>query len=55
VAQKNFGRTASGSTLQFQAQAKGFYAFVVRSANTPAAVKDTPYTLRVSYSAPQTL
>jgi alpha-amylase len=55
VAQKGFDHTASGDTVPFRAQAKGFYAFLVRSANTPGAVKDTPYTLRVSYSAPQTL
>jgi alpha-amylase len=55
AAQRSFDRAARGASLQFQAKTQGLHTFLVQSQNTPAAVKETPYTLRVSYTAPQNL
>jgi alpha-amylase len=53
AAQRTFDRTMSGSSLKLQAKSKGSYTFLLQSSNTPAAQTETPYTLRVSYMAPQ--
>jgi hypothetical protein len=40
--------------LSFKARQKGFHAFVIQSANTPAQNKAPGYRLRANYTAPQT-
>jgi alpha-amylase len=45
--------TPQGTSLSFKATQKGFHAFVIQSANTPAENKAPGYRLRASYSAPQ--
>ncbi len=55
VSQRSFDRTQQGGSLQLQAKNLGFYTFLLQSSNTPAAQKETPYTLRVSYLAPRSI
>ncbi len=55
AAQRNFDRTMSGASLKIQTKTKDFLAFTVQSANTPAGQQEIPYTLRISYMAPQAL
>jgi len=47
--------TPQGTALRFQARQKGFHAFVIQSANTPAQNKAPGYRLRANYRAPQTI
>jgi alpha-amylase len=53
AAQRTFDRTMIGASLKVQAKNRGFHTFILQSSNTPASQKETPYTLRISYSAPQ--
>jgi hypothetical protein len=46
--------TPQGAALSFKAKQKGFHAFVIQSANTPARNKAPGYRLRANYTAPQT-
>ena len=50
---RGLDRTMSGGSVKIQTKRRGFHALVVQSVNTPASQKETPYTLRVSYSAPR--
>jgi alpha-amylase len=52
--QKTFDRNMSGASLNLHAQSKGPYTFLLKSTNTPSAQSETPFTLRLSYMAPQT-
>jgi hypothetical protein len=53
AAQRTFDRTMTGASLKVQAKGRGFHTLILQSSNTPASQKETPYTLRISYSAPQ--
>jgi alpha-amylase len=55
AARRTFDRKSSGATLAFDPSASGLYKWVVRSTNTPGFVKQTPFTLTVTYTASQTL
>jgi hypothetical protein len=55
ASQRSFDRTEQGGSLQLQAKNLGFYTFLLQSSNTPAAQKETPYTLHVSYLAPRSI
>jgi hypothetical protein len=46
--------TPQGTPLSFKATQKGFHAFVIQSANTPAQNQAPSYRLRANYTAPQT-
>jgi alpha-amylase len=55
AAQKVYSATTpQGASLSFKATQKGFHAFVIQSANTPALNNAPGYRLRTSYTAPQT-
>jgi alpha-amylase len=47
-------RTKQGTSIAFNVQSTGFHSVFVQSARTPPEQPQTTYTLRVSYSAPQT-
>jgi alpha-amylase len=53
AAQRSFDRTMSGASVKLQSKATGFHTLLVESSNTPASQEETPFTLRVSYSAPK--
>jgi alpha-amylase len=54
-AHRTFDRNASGASLKFNAESKGFHAFLIRSSNTPAPVRQTAFKLLATYQAPQRL
>lgn len=47
--------TAQGSALAATASANGYYTYNIESANTPSSNLKPSYSLRVTYTAPQTL